>query len=147
MRRYQDNPVFPSPVVEASGSGKLRGLRLLPAAPVIVIAHVAKGCLPSPPPGTFCNLDWPKGTSDSLPQCGAPCLALSKARPVCRAEGTKSWLFLKGIQAPCIIWLLLYSDSAKSGGELLSSDTFYFQGYLYTGYGPEVSVQNTVPDC
>lgn len=101
MRRYpEDNPVFPAPVVEASGGGKLRGLRLLPGAPVIVIAHVAKGCLPSPPPGTFCNLDWPTGTSDSLPQCGAPCLPLSKARPVCRAEGTKSWLFFKKFKRP-----------------------------------------------
>lgn len=96
MRRYQkDNPVFPDLVVEASGGGKLRGLHLLPAAPVIVTAHVAKGCFPLPPPGTFCNLDWPTGTSDSLPPCDAPCLPLSKARPVCRAESTKTWLFLK----------------------------------------------------
>lgn len=64
---------------------------------MIVTAHVAKGCLPFAAAGHILQPDWLTGTSDSLLSVDAPCLPLFKARPVCAAESTKTWLFLKEI--------------------------------------------------
>lgn len=112
------------------------GVHCLPAARVIVTAHVAGGILPQPP-RTFCSLDWPTVTSGSLPPCGTPCLPLSKARWVCREASTKPWLFLR---KPALwIWLLL-----PSAQQTLEEGYFHQIHFIFRGTSTQCTVQKSV---